>query len=615
MEPADTPSETPFLDRLASADLTARERDVACFYEDRLPGAALLNLEEVCQGVGVSSATVARFARKLGYADFRDMTRSLRTRVRHDLSLPVERLRRLGDGGVPGRAVLGHRAARSYAQLRSFATDLDKYVFLDQLHNRNEVLYYRLLTDHLAELLPIVYDPTVGEAIKKWSRDYRRSRAVYLSIDRIEDVRPSFEALGLGPDDVDLLVVSDAEEILGIGDWGVNGTDISVGKLAVYTAAAGIHPERAVAVNLDCGTDNELLLNDPAYLGNRHARVRGARYDALIDEYLAVASELFPGALLHFEDFGPANARRILQANRERYRIFNDDMQGTGAIVMAAVVSGMRVTGQTFADQRLVVYGAGTAGTGMADQIHAGMVRDGLSPEEATARIWLVDRAGLVTDDMTGLPDYQRAYARPAAEAAGWQRSSRGAVELLEVVRRARPTILIGTSTNHGAFTREVVEAVSAGVERPIILPLSNPTERIEAMPEDVIAWSRGKALVATGIPVAPFDYEGTTFTIGQGNNALLYPGLGLGVIVSGASRVTDGMLLAAAQAVASQVDPTEPGASLLPPVENLRASSATVAVAVARQAEADGVATASHDNLVQAVQDAMWQPVYGELA
>ena len=528
----------------------------------------------------------------------------------------LEERRRLGLVGRFPAAVetLDQQAARSYAQLRSFTTDLDKYVFLDQLHNRNEVLYYRLLTDHLAELLPIVYDPTVGEAIRKWSRDYRRSRAVYLSVDRIEDVRPSFEELGLGPDDVDLLVVSDAEEILGIGDWGVNGTDISVGKLAVYTAAAGIHPERAIAVNLDCGTDNEALLNDPSYLGNRHARVRGARYDALIDEYLAVASELFPGALLHFEDFGPSNARRILQANRERYRIFNDDMQGTGAIVMAAVVSGMRVTGQTFADQRLVVYGAGTAGTGMADQIHAGMVRDGLSPEEATARIWLVDRAGLVTDDMAGLPDYQRAYARPAAEAAGWERSSRGAVELLEVVRRAEPTILIGTSTNHGAFTREVIEAVSAGVERPIVLPLSNPTERIEAMPADVIAWSGGKALVATGIPVAPFDYEGTTFTIGQGNNALLYPGLGLGVIVSGASRVTDGMLLAAARAVAGQVDPTEPGASLLPPVENLRASSATVAVAVARQAQADGVATASHDNLIQAVQDAMWQPAYGHL-
>ena len=527
----------------------------------------------------------------------------------------LEERRRLGLVGRFPAAVetLDQQAARSYAQLRSFATDLDKYVFLDQLHNRNEVLYYRLLTDHLAELLPIVYDPTVGEAIRKWSRDYRRSRAVYLSIDRIEDVRPSFEGLGLGPDDVDLLVVSDAEEILGIGDWGVNGTDISVGKLAVYTAAAGIHPERAVAVNLDCGTDNELLLNDPSYLGNRHARVRGERYDALIDEYLAVASELFPGALLHFEDFGPANARRILQANRERYRIFNDDMQGTGAIVMAAVVSGMRVTGQTFADQRLVVYGAGTAGTGMADQIHAGMVRDGLSPDEARSRIWLIDRAGLITDDMEGLPDYQQTYARPASEVADWTREH-GRIGLLETVRRVHPTILIGTSTDHGAFTREVIEEMSSGVERPIVLPLSNPTERIEAMPEDVIAWSGGKALVATGIPVVPFDYEGTTFTIGQGNNALLYPGLGLGVIVSGASRVTDGMLLAAAQAVASQVDPTNPGASLLPPVENLRASSATVAVAVARQAEADGVATSSHDNLIQAVQDAMWQPVYPEI-
>ena len=527
----------------------------------------------------------------------------------------IEERRRLGLIGRFPSAVetLDQQAARTYRQLCGFEEDMDKYVFLDQLHDRNETLYYRILTDHLTELLPVVYDPTVGEAIKKWSREYRRSRAVYLSIDRIEDVRPSFEALGLGPDDVDLLVVSDAEEILGIGDWGVNGTDISVGKLAVYTAAAGIHPGRTIAVNLDCGTDNEALLNDPAYLGERHARVRGARYDELINEYLSVAAELFPRALLHFEDFGPSNARRILLTNREKYRIFNDDMQGTGAIVIAAVISGMKVAGQGFADQRLVVYGAGTAGTGMADQIHAGMVRDGLSPDEARSRIWLIDRAGLVTDDMEDLPDYQQAYARPASEVADWAREH-GAIGLLETVRRVHPTILIGTSTDHGAFTREVIEEMSSGVERPIVLPLSNPTERIEAMPADVVAWSGGKALVATGIPVEPFEYEGTTFTIGQGNNALLYPGLGLGVIVSGASRVTDGMLLAAAQAVANQVDPTSPGASLLPPVENLRASSATVAVAVARQAEADGVATASHDNLIQAVQDAMWQPVYSEV-
>ena len=527
----------------------------------------------------------------------------------------IEERRRLGLIGRFPSAVetLDQQAARTYRQLCGFEEDMDKYVFLDQLHDRNETLYYRILTDHLTELLPVVYDPTVGEAIKKWSREYRRSRAVYLSIDRIEDVRPSFEALGLGPDDVDLLVVSDAEEILGIGDWGVNGTDISVGKLAVYTAAAGIHPGRTIAVNLDCGTDNEALLNDPAYLGERHARVRGARYDELINEYLSVAAELFPRALLHFEDFGPSNARRILLTNREKYRIFNDDMQGTGAIVIAAVISGMKVAGQGFADQRLVVYGAGTAGTGMADQIHAGMVRDGLSPDEARSRIWLIDRAGLVTDDMEDLPDYQQAYARPASEVADWAREH-GAIGLLETVRRVHPTILIGTSTDHGAFTREVIEEMSSGVEHPIVLPLSNPTERIEAMPADVVAWSGGKALVATGIPVKPFEYEGTTFTIGQGNNALLYPGLGLGVIVSGASRVTDGMLLAAAQAVASQVDPTGPGASLLPPVENLRTSSATVAVEVARQAEADGVATASHDNLIQAVQDAMWQPVYSEV-
>ena len=528
----------------------------------------------------------------------------------------IEERRRLGLTGRFPAAVetLDQQASRTYRQLCGFERNLDKYVFLDQLHDRNETLYYRVLTDHLAELLPVVYDPTVGEAIKRWSREYRRSRAVYLSVDRIEDVRPSFETLGLGPDDVDLLVVSDAEEILGIGDWGVNGTDISVGKLAVYTAAAGIHPGRTIAVNLDCGTDNEALLNDPSYLGNRHARVRGKRYDALVEEYLSVAAELFPRALLHFEDFGPANARRILQANRDKYRIFNDDMQGTGAIVIAAVISGMKVTGQNFADQRLVVYGAGTAGTGMADQIRAGMVRDGLSPDEARSRIWLIDRAGLVTDDMEGLPDYQRAYARPAGEAADWTREH-GRIGLLETVRRVHPTILIGTSTDHGAFTRDVVEAMSAGVERPIILPLSNPTERIEAMPADVVAWSGGKALVATGIPVEPFDYQGTRFTIGQGNNALLYPGLGLGVIVSGASRVTDGMLLAAARAVAGQVDPTAPGAALLPPVENLRASSATVAVAVARQAQADGVAVARHDNLIQAVQDAMWEPVYPEVA
>ena len=505
---------------------------------------------------------------------------------------------------------LDQQAARAYKQISEYETDLEKYIYLDQLHNRNEVLYYRVITDHLAEMLPIVYDPTIGEAIKKWSGDYRQSRAVYLSIDRPEDVRASFETLGFGPDDIDLLVVSDAQEILGIGDWGVNGTDISVGKLAVYTAAAGINPARVIAVNLDVGTDNEALLNDPAYLGNRHARVSGKAYDDFIDLYLKTASELYPNALLHFEDFGPGNARRILVNNADKYRIFNDDMQGTGAIVMAAVISGLKVTKQSFAEQRLLVYGAGTAGTGMADQIHAAMMRSGLSAEEAKQRVWLVDINGLVSDDMQDAPDYQQAYARPAAEVKDWPRRN-GKIDLLTVVQQVKPTILIGTSTDHGAFTQEVVEALCAGVERPIVLPLSNPTERIEVMPADLVPWSKGRALIAVGIPVAPVEYEGVRYHIGQGNNALLYPGLVLGVIVSGAKHVTDGMLLAAAEAVAGQVDVSAPGASLLPPVDNLRASSATVAVAVAKQAKADGVATIEHPNLIQAVQDAMWQPVY----
>ena len=517
--------------------------------------------------------------------------------------------------GLTGRLpvvveTLEQQATRAYRQFSSYEKDIEKYIFLDQLHNRNEVLYYKLLIDHLAEMLPVVYDPTVGEAIKKWSRDYRRSRAVYLDVNHPENIRASFETLGLGADDVDLIVVSDAEEILGIGDWGVNGTDISVGKLAVYTAAAGIHPSRTIAVNLDVGTDNEALLNDPAYLGNRHARVRGERYDALIANYLKTAAEMFPNALLHFEDFGPSNARRILMENRRQYRIFNDDMQGTGAIVMATVFSGLKVTKQTFAEQRLVVYGAGTAGTGMADQISAAMEREGLSREEAKQRVWLIDINGLVTDDMDGLPDYQQEYARPATEVADWAKTD-GKIGLLEVVKQVKPTILIGTSTDHGAFTEDVVKALCAGVERPILLPLSNPTEKIEVMPSEAIKWSDGKALISVGIPVPPVPYKGVNYEIGQANNAMLYPGLGLGVIVSGAKHVTDGMLLAAAEAVASQVNPQDEGASLLPSVNNLRASSATVAVAVAKQAVKDGVATKQPENWVQAVQDAMWQAVY----
>jgi malate dehydrogenase (oxaloacetate-decarboxylating) len=514
-------------------------------------------------------------------------------------------------GRLPAAVLtLDQQAQRAHRQLQAQPTDLAKNVYLEQLHDRNEVLYYRVLTDHLTELLPIVYDPTVGEAIEKYSHEYRSPRGVFLSVDRPDDIERTLKTLSLGPDDVDLIVCSDAEEILGIGDWGVGGIQIAVGKLAVYTAAAGVDPRRTIAVSLDVGTDNEGLLNDPFYLGNRHARVRGAAYDAFIEKYLKTASKLFPNALLHFEDFGPGNARRILVEYGDKYRIFNDDMQGTGAITLAALLAAVKVSGVPMREQKLLVFGAGTAGVGIADQIHDAMVRDGASPGQAKSQVWLIDKQGLLTSDMTGLRDFQRPYARDRKEVAGWAHGS-GGIGLLDAVRHVKPTILLGTSTVHGAFTKEVVETMSAAVERPILFPISNPTSRIEAMPADIIAWSKGKALVAVGIPVPPVEYEGVTYQIGQANNALVYPGLGLGTIVSGASKVTAGMLLAAAEAVAGQVDVSAPGAALVPLVENLRASSATTAVAVAKAAVADGVAARKSGNWVQTVQDAMWQPAY----
>jgi malate dehydrogenase (oxaloacetate-decarboxylating) len=538
-------------------------------------------------------------------------------------------------GRLPSAVLtLDQQAQRAYQQMLGQGNDLAKNVYMEQLHDRNEVLYYRVLADHLAELLPVVYDPVIGDAIERYSHEYRRPRGLYLSIDRPDDMDKAFDSLALGPEDVDLIVCSDAEEILGIGDWGVAGSMIAVGKLAVYTAAAGIDPCRVVPVSLDVGTNNEGLLNDPLYLGNRHARVRGAAYDAFVKRYLQTASARFPNALLHFEDFGAENARRILVTYRDQYRIFNDDMQGTGVIVMAGLISALKVTGTPWRDQRVVVFGGGTAGIGIADQIHDQMVRDGLDPAQATRQIWIVDLPGLLTDDMTdGMLNYQRPYVRAAAEAADWEKSpvqidpaaavrwpemaalqqaraSSGIVGLRTVVEKVKPTILIGTSTAHGAFTKGVVEAMSEGVSRPVIFPISNPTSQIEAMPADMITWSKGQALIATGLPIEPFTYDGVTYYFGEANNALVYPGLGLGTIVSRASKVTDGMLRAAAEAVAGQVDVSEPGAMLLPAVENLRASSATSAIAVAKAAAADGAA-ATTDNLVQAVEEAMWQPVY----
>jgi malate dehydrogenase (oxaloacetate-decarboxylating) len=518
--------------------------------------------------------------------------------------------------GLTGRLPAGvlslqQQADRVWRQLGELGSDLQRNLLLEQIHDRNETLYYKVLTEHLPQLLPIVYDPTVGEAIEKYSDEYRGQRGVYLSIDAADEIDDAFATLGLGPEDVDLIVCSDAEEILGIGDWGVGGIQISIGKLAIYTAGAGIHPNRAIAVSLDVGTDNPTLLNDPLYLGNRHSRHRGADYDAFIKTYIETATRLFPQALLHFEDFGPEHARDILATYSDEYRIFNDDVQGTGAVVMAALYAGVKTTGIPMRDQILVVFGSGTAGVGIADQLCDAMIADGATRDAAIAQIWLVDKQGLLFDDMDDLRNFQTLYAKPRTAVP----DSAGTVTLVDTIRAAKPTVLLGTSTAHGAFTEDVITAMADATPRPIILPISNPTEKIEADPEDVIAWTKGAALVATGIPVDPITFEGTTFHIGQANNFLVFPGIGLGVIVSGARHVTPGILAAAAKALAARTDATAPGASLLPDVSSLREISAIVAHAVYDQAVAEGLATLTPEDVVEAIQDAMWAPEYTALS
>jgi malate dehydrogenase (oxaloacetate-decarboxylating) len=455
--------------------------------------------------------------------------------------------------------------------------------------------------------------PSLVAAIERYSHEYQRPRGVYLSVDDPDGVATAFANFGMGAEEVDLLVVTDAEEILGIGDWGSNGIGISQGKLAVYTAAAGIDPGRVIPVMLDVGTDNEALLNDPLYVGVRHSRTRGPAYDRLIEAYVSTASRLFPQALLHFEDFGPSNARRILLEYADKACIFNDDMQGTGAITLAAILAGVRVAGTPLADQRVVVFGAGTAGVGIADQIRDAMVRAGAQPQAATQQVWLVDKQGLLLDDMSDLRDFQTPYARPAGEAKSYDRDDEGRITLATTVAEVHPTILVGTSTAGGAFTEPIIQEMAAHVDRPLIFPLSNPTEKIEAHPADLVHWTEGRALIGTGTPWDPVAYQGVDYKIGQANNALVYPGLGLGTVVARAKHVTPGMIRAAAEAVANLVDTTSPGASLLPEVANLRAASATVAVAVVCQAMTEGVAGVTHDDAVQAVQDAMWQPTYPE--
>lgn len=525
---------------------------------------------------------------------------------------------------------------RALAAYHVQPTDLAKHIYMWELHDDNATLFYALLQRHMLEMLPVVYDPVVGEAIEKYSEVMTKSRGVFLSIDAPDSVEARLASFGAGPDDIDLLVATDAEAILGIGDWGSNGVDISIGKLAVYTAAAGIDPHRVIPVVLDVGTDNARLLNDPLYVGYRHGRVRGKAYDDFVDAYVAAAQKLFPKAMLHWEDFGSSNARRILDRHRKALPTFNDDMQGTGAIVLAALLNAVDRSGTPWTEHRVVVFGAGTAGAGIADQIRDQMVRKGLSVEDATRRVWLVDLPGLLTADMhDGLFDFQRPYARPVDEVAKYARTAcsvsaeaearwpemaalrraaaakGGIIDLATVVAAIKPTILIGTSTQPQMFTETIVRSMAVNVQRPIIFPLSNPTELHEATPAQLIEWTDGKVFVATGAPFDDVVHNGVTFKIGQANNAALYPGLGLGTIVSRASMVTDEMLFAAAQAVAGQATDASLGASLLPSNADLRATSSIVAINVARTASEQGLARADLTDLTEAVRAAEWWPVY----
>ena len=513
----------------------------------------------------------------------------------------------------PGISTLESQVEWAYVQYQKLPDAVSRNIYLTTLHDRNEVLFFRLFSEHLPEMIPIVNDLTVGLAIEQYRHECRRPRGLYLSIDHPGAIEEAFDNLGAGPDDIDLMLATDAEQVLGIGDWGIGGIEVTIGKLAICTAAGGIDPSRVVPVMLDVGTNRESLLSDPMYVGNRHPRIRGDRYDAFIDAYVTVASKLFPNALLQWADFAPGNGRSIHEKYGSRVCTFNDDMQGTGAITLAAIISAIRILGTPLRDQRVVIFGAGTAGIGIADKIRHAMTHDGLSNAEATRRFWCVDRHGLLTVGMDGqLGHHQRLYARPTVECKGWMHGSNGyGVSLAEVVSQVKPTILIGASSVAGAFTESIVREMAFHAKNPIIFPLSIPASRAEATPTNLLAWTDGRALMATGSLFSPATYRGVTHSVGQLSNAMLYPGLALGVTVAKASRISDGMFRAAASAVSSLVVVRQPGASLLPHIDNLRTVSMTVAAAVAEAAGAEGLAAAKLGDIAQQVQDAMWQPEY----
>ena len=499
------------------------------------------------------------------------------------------------------------QAAQTYAQMQTKVNDLEKRLFLMEIFNTNRTLFYYLFSQHLEEFNPIVYDPTIADTIEGYSDLFVEPQyAGYLDINHPENIE---ETLKNAADnrDIRLIVVTDAEGILGIGDWGVNGVDISVGKLMVYTGAAGIDPSMVLPLVIDAGTNREELRNNPNYLGNRHERVRGERYYEFIDQFVQTAERLFPKLYLHWEDFGRMNAANILEKYRKNIPTFNDDIQGTGIVTLGGIFGAMDIAGEKLVDQVYLCYGGGTAGAGIASRVLREMVSQGLSEEEAYERFFMVDKQGLLFDDMDDLTPEQKPFAKNRANFPNADKLT----NLLEVVKTVKPTILVGTSTQPNTFTKEVVEAMCQNTERPCIFPLSNPTKLAEASAEDLIVWSDGKAFVATGIPSDNVIYKGVEYIIGQANNALIYPGLGLGVLASEASLLTDEMIGAAAHSLSGITDITKPGAPVLPPFKYVADVSIKVAEAVAKKAQEQGLARAQEKDMAKAVRDFKWIPKY----
>ena len=521
----------------------------------------------------------------------------------------LEERKELGLIGLlpPYVQTIEEQAAQTYAQMQTKANDLEKRLFLMEIFNTNRTLFYYLFSQHLEEFNPIVYDPTIADTIEGYSDLFVDPQyAGYLDINHPENIEATLKNAA-GDREIRLIVVTDAEGILGIGDWGTNGVDISVGKLMVYTGAAGIDPSMVLPLVIDAGTNREELRNNPNYLGNRHERVRGDRYYDFIDQFVQTAERLFPKLYLHWEDFGRLNAANILEKYRKQIPTFNDDIQGTGIVTLGGIFGSLDISGEKLTDQVYLCYGGGTAGAGIASRVLREMVSEGLSEEEAYKRFFMVDKQGLLFDDMDDLTPEQKPFAKKRADFSNADKLT----ELLEVVKTVKPTILVGTSTQPNTFTKEIVEAMCENTERPMIFPLSNPTKLAEASAKDLIEWSDGKAFVATGIPADTVSYKGVDYVIGQANNALIYPGLGLGMLASEASLLTDEMIGAAAHSLSGIVNPGQPGAPVLPPFKYVADVSIKVAEAVAKKAQEQGLARAKETDMAKAVRDLKWYPEY----